>query len=244
MAKPVPVDPPDDPDLPKPPIHPPPHGGGGGGGGGTPSPPAFQAATYTFRLVSYDIANTRSRHEDTNFVSLGLVLNGGTPQTQQQSMGDQNNGTFQVTAHLTQIVVDKADAKVVFNYTIVNAGHATPSDVVKALQTTTTTLLNQGAAWVGTTVGSSLGAFGGPIGTAIGALVGWLGGKALGLLFADCDGPVAAEQVSFTGQDLWNLTGASAPPPFAKTTHHPGTDSASGCGSNSDYTTHWTVTRS
>ncbi|MEP7125571.1 MAG: hypothetical protein ABJE95_31860 [Byssovorax sp.] len=229
-----------------PPIHLPPKGGGGGGGGGGGSPPpAFQAGTYTFRLVSYDIANTRSRHEDTNFVSLGLVLNGGTPQTQQQSMGDENNGTFQVTAHLAPILVDKPDAKVVFNYTIVNAGHATPSDVVKTLQSTTTTLLNQGAAWAGTTVGSVLGtALAGPIGTAIGALVAWLGGKALGFLFADCDGPVAAEQVAFTGQDLWHLTSASATHVFAKTTHHPGTDSASGCGSNSDYTTHWTVTRS
>jgi hypothetical protein len=64
----------------------------------------------------------------------------------------------------------------------------------------------------------------------------------LGQFFsANCDGPVAAEQPMFTGQQLWanTLNG-----PYNATTKHLGIDSNWGCGSNSVYTVSWSITRS
>ncbi len=79
------------------------------------------------------------------------------------------------------------------------------------------------------------------IGSALGLLAGWIVGEVAGILTADCDGPVAAEQAAFKGQQLWNFT---AHGPHQVTTYHPGTDSPAGCGSNSIYKVTWVVTKS
>ena len=54
-------------------------------------------AKYTFKFNRYVIKHTRSRHEDTNYVTAALSVNGapvGSPYT--KFMGDQNNGTYPV----------------------------------------------------------------------------------------------------------------------------------------------------
>ena len=74
-------------------------------------------------------------------------------------------------------------------------------------------------------------------------LLGVLGGKLaemlIGVVFADCDGPVALEQVTFTGKELQSLTDDTHP--HSVTTSHPGTDSPTMCGSNSLYAITWSV---
>jgi hypothetical protein len=80
------------------------------------------------------------------------------------------------------------------------------------------------------------------IGTALGAIAGWLVGEVTGLLTANCDGPVAAEQPAFKGLELWNRTHAPGNA-FTHTTYHPGIDSAHGCGSNSQYSVTWSIMR-
>jgi hypothetical protein len=69
------------------------------------------------------------------------------------------------------------------------------------------------------------------IGSLLGSLVGWLLDQLGGIVFADCDGLVAAEQVAFTGRDLYLKTVSG---PVTATTTHPGTDSPTGCGANSE----------
>ena len=89
----------------------------------------------------------------------------------------------------------------VFSYAIVNSGHTDPNLAEKTLQQAVSTLAEKGAQAVATAVGGAVGAALGAsigtavvplIGTALGALAGWLVSTAGSLLFADCDGAVAA----------------------------------------------------
>ena len=216
--------------------------------GGEPRPPIpvippFQPATYSFQFDSYHIFTTRSLNDDTNFLSVSIAVNGRVPENQTRSMGDNDNGPHPVSLHLKPILVDSPNTKVVYNYAIVNAGHGNGSEIIKKLQTTLEELANLGSAWAGTTTGAAIGGtFGGPIGAAVGAFAGFIAGGALQIIFANCDGPVAVQQVVFTGQDLWRLTQGSGNK-LVQNVNHPGIDSPWGCGSNSNYTVNWSVTR-
>lgn len=229
---------------------PPPIGGVAASGGGRrttvahPSKPvpAFEPASYVFSLDSYQISKTRARHEDTNFVTISVAVNDGQPETKTKSMGDQNDGTYRVNLALDPIHVDSPKTKVTFNYLIVNAGNENPSKVMETIESTSKELAKKGADFAGAEAGAAIGGtFGGPVGSAIGAVAGWLTERGLGFLFANCDGPVASEQVVFTGQDLWRLTQEGKR--LERVQPHPGTDSPTGCGSNSKYTTHWSISR-
>jgi hypothetical protein len=66
---------------------------------------------------------------------------------------------------------------------------------------------------------------------------------AINFVFPNCDGYVAADAMSLTHQQ-WNLIIDSAGGDvFRATTRYPGTDSPGGCGSNSNYTVTWSITR-
>jgi hypothetical protein len=207
-----------------------------------PPPPPFQAASYTAELVSFQILNTRSRHEDTVRLSATLALDDGTPQTQTRDMGDLNNGTYPVGLRFGPVRVSQPTTKFVFNYLIVNSGHDSWTTVNGVLTQVGQTLAKQAATAGATAVGTLIGTeFAPGIGTLLGAFAGWLVGELTGLLTADCDGAVAAEQVVKTGNELWLATQHGA---YAHTTYHPGTDSPAGCGSNSIYLATWSITRS
>jgi hypothetical protein len=194
---------------------------------------------FTFTLDSFQITDTRSRHEDTDYVSFTLLVqpNGGpaaTPQTLNKSMGDLNNGTFPVGLSFPNVKVGPDDT-VVLNYLIVNSGHSSESSIYSTLDSTGAKLASAGAsAAAGAIIGSAIPG----LGTLIGALAGWLAGELTGVLDANCDGPVAAEQNSFTYDELLQKTASGN---YSETTKHPGTDSATGCGSNSMYYVSWHI---
>jgi len=196
--------------------------------------------TTTFSLESFRITDTRSRHEDTDYVSFTLLVrdaNGnGTPQTLTKSMGNLNNGTFNVGLSFPNVVVP-TNGSVVFNYLIVNSGHSSESDIDKALETVGGSLAQKGLVAGGTALGSAILP---GLGTILGAVAGWLAGEIQGILNANCDGPVAAEQVTLTYNDLISKT---ANGPYTTETKHPGTDSATGCGGNSMYYVTWALAR-
>ena len=197
------------------------------------------ANTFTFTLDSFKITDTRSRHNDTDFVSFTLLVKSstgsGTPQTLKKSMGDVNNGVHAVNLSFSNISVDPS-ATVVLNYLIVNSGHQNPSQVESTLESTGTSLAIKGATALGAAIGSAI-----PIpvlGTLLGAGAGYLAGQLTGILNANCDGAVAAEQNTFTYNDLLAKTAHGT---FTQTTKHPGTDSPTGCGSNSVYYVTWHI---
>lgn len=194
---------------------------------------------FTFTLDSFQITDTRSRHEDTDFVTFTLLVQPSSgpavaPQTLNKSMGDVNNGTHAVNLSFPNVKVNPGDT-VVINYLIVNSGHSSESSIYSTLDSTAGKLATAGgSAAAGALIGSAIPGFG----TLIGALAGWLAGELTGVLDANCDGPVAAEQNSFTYDELLQKTANGN---YSETTKHPGTDSATGCGSNSMYYVSWHI---
>lgn len=202
---------------------------------------ALQQTTYTISVDSVRITNTRSLHEDTDFATASVTVGTGQPQTQTKALGNLNNGTHPVGLTFSGITVP-AGQKVVLSYAMVNNGHGSPSEVQTMLTQAGNTLANKAAQAAATAIGGAIGAELGSsigsaavpiIGTALGALAGWLVGELTGIIFADCDGPVAAGVHVFTAEDLQKAQSQSD--------HTPGTDSAWGCGSNSEYYVNWST---
>jgi hypothetical protein len=124
------------------------------------------------------------------------------------------------------------DETVVLNYFIVNSGHKNPSQVESGLETAGTKLATAGATALGGAIGSVIPG----LGTIVGAVAGFLAGELEGILNANCDGAVAAEQDTFAYNDM---IGKTANGTFSHTTEHRGTNSPTGCGSNSVYYATW-----
>jgi hypothetical protein len=187
---------------------------------------------FTFTLDSFQITDTRSLHEDTDYVTFTLLVKAkdgsGTPRTLNKSMGDVNNGVHGVNLSFSNITVNPTDT-VMLNYLIVNSGHKAPGEVVSALESAGTKLLSQGAMTLGNAIVPGLGSI-------LGQAASYLANALLGVLTANCDGPVAAEQDMFTYDDL---IGKTSHGPFSHSTKHPGTDSPTGCGRNSTYIVNW-----
>ena len=93
-------------------------------------------------------------------------------------------------------------------------------------------MASAGATAPGGTIGSDIPG----LGTILGAVTGFLAGELVGIINADCDGAVAAEQDTFTYNDTMAKTANGT---FSQTTKHPGTNSPTGCGGNSMYTVTW-----
>lgn len=195
------------------------------------------ATKFSFTLDSFSISETRSKHEDTDFVSFTVSVQPevGIPfqNTIKKSMGNVNNGTHPVILTLP-VTVNPGDV-VYMSYLIVNAGHSSPGTIVAALEGASTKLATAaGAAIAGAIGGSAIPL----LGTALGAAAGFIAGEINTILTANCDGSVAAEVQRFTYDLLIADTSAGS---FRWETHHPGTNSATGCGSNSSYSTAWHI---
>jgi hypothetical protein len=196
-------------------------------------------AVITFTLDSFQITDTRSLHEDTDYVSFTLLVKPtggtGTPQTLTKSMGDLNNGTFPVNLSFPKVTVAPGQS-VTMNYLIINSGHKSPSQVVSALESAGSKLATEAGAAAGAAVGAAIGSVIPGLGTALGAVAGWLAGELTTMINANCDGAVAAEQNTFTYEQLIAKTAHGK---FTQVTRHPGTNSPHGCGSNSMYIVTW-----
>jgi len=162
-----------------------------------PGPPR-----YVFRIDDFAITETRSLHEDTDYVTEGLT---GQP-NQVKSMGDLNNGTFPVGLSLTAAV--DANGKVTLSYIIVNT--AKPLGSV-------TSFLRTAALDFGQNFGLNL----------------------TGILSGGCDGVVAQGRHTFNGTQLASQTANGGV--IKGNDYSPGTDSPTGCGSNSRYYVDWSV---
>lgn len=204
---------------------------------------------YRIGLNSFAILNTRSRHEDTDFVSASLSIPDAPTQTLTRSMGDLNNGTFDVDMVFQDVTLN-TNQSAVLSYAIVNSGHSDPSTIEKDLESATSALAEKGAQAAATAAGTAIGAAVGAeigtavipiIGSALGALAGWLTSEVGSLLFANCDGPVAAGMHPLSCDQLAAATANGAT--LTQTDDQPGMDSASGCGSNSHYTVTWSAAR-
>ena len=76
---------------------------------------------YTFQLDQYQIKTTRSRHEDTNFVYVATVRAGKVVRSQQQPMGDQNDGLYR-SGLQERVTINDLSKTTAFAFTITNSG--------------------------------------------------------------------------------------------------------------------------
>lgn len=204
---------------------------------------ATQPIAFSFTIDNFVIWQTRSRHEDTDFVSSTLQLKNADgslapSQALSKAMGNVNNGTHEVNLTFPNVLVSPGQT-VLWSYSIVNAGNAPPSKVTAGLETVGNQLINLVLkAEIGGAAGSLLGI----AGTIAGTVVGLIAGALEGLLTANCDGPVAAEAGSFTYDDLVANTNSTPPASrYLLATNHPGIKSPAGCGENSSYRVNWHI---
>jgi hypothetical protein len=214
---------------------------------------------YIFSLEKVHIANTRSRHDDTDKVVFGLGIGKQSFQVKSLSIGNVNNGDHNVGLNFPVLLTDPTTAAV-FSYSIYNGDDsALPKSLVDLTQSTAQAalddLMNSGPATAGPgdfTDPSQAPSEGGEIVPwqshgAGSADAGWYTLLAyLGIadfVFPNCDGLVAFDTV---GQKLnaWDdAISASSDATLRRGSNFLGSDSPSGCGSNSDYTVTWSVTR-
>jgi hypothetical protein len=201
--------------------------------------------TYRFSLDSFEILDTRSVHNDTDSIAVSITVGGQPPQTLTMKTGDVNNGTHNVGLAFAPVNVDLSDF-VIFNYLILNSGHADQKAIDDQLTGVAKTLSAKGVQAATEAIGKGLASLVGAvignavlpvIGTGLGILAGWVVGGITGWVFADCDGPVAAEQAALTGVQLRTQTlGGGA---ITHEATHPGVKSNDGCGGNSLYKATW-----
>ena len=219
---------------------------GDGGLGSPPPAPPFAPTDYLFSLDQIQILNTRSRHVDTVKVSMSVgVGNQAVRTTPTKDMGDLNNGTHPADLTLGPVHIDDPNVGIAFNYIVLNSGHQQSEATDTLLMESGSKLAAAGAQAATVAIGSAIGLQIGTevmpvIGSILGLAAGWLVGQITGLLTANCDGPVALEQLALKGSELWLRTLHG---PWSQSTYHPGLDSPHGCGSNSIYVTYWTIRR-
>ena len=195
----------------------------------------------TFTLDSLRISNTRSLHNDTDFVYLSVTVGANPPIYASKSLGDLNNGTHSVALSVQADIPDD-DTTVVFTYVIFNNGHGHNDVVEKAVQTALSSISQEvikhaAATAAAVTIGSIVVPFFASALVALGAILGLT--EVASLLFADCDGVVAAGALPFTCNQLIKRTTSGQK--ITQTANHAGSDSPVGCGSNSQYSTTTTL---
>jgi len=210
-------------------------------------------AKYNFELNSLQVITKRTNTpggwgEDTDFVGFTLTVGNNPSQTINKAMGNlSNNNTYNIGLIFEGITVNPGDS-VIFNYHVINSGQPEPQALAYLEQTLekvtsagVTALAQALSAALGAAIGGILGlAIPVPLlGSALGALGGLLLSKAWGFLFADCDGPVAAALHIWSSNYLAAVTSGGA---FTNTENHPGVNSPTGCGGNSNYNVTWSIT--
>ncbi len=179
---------------------------------------------YRFSVDFVTVDTARSFNSDTDFAQCSIRAGNWPIRTTTQSMGDLG-GTAPKQAqtnllNFEPVAVDLCEP-VVFNYSVINNGHAD--------QSTMDAFLTK----AGESLFESLTDFDGP-------LVEWLLDQFFSVVFADCDGWVVVDQHTLVGRDV-HLQTANGPYTVTKT--YDGTDSPTGCGANSKYELTWSIKR-
>jgi hypothetical protein len=184
-------------------------------------------SSYSFRLDQFRVDKTRSRHHDTDVLTIKLEV-GERSSTHDKLIDDVNDGNFDVGFEFNGIQIDDPNTPITLTYNIANQGHdadAIAAELVKTLDK---------LAQVG---GDAKGAD--PAGLAEAMFVM---DSIFDLLNADCDGPVAADNFKALRSDF----DALIPPGgrvFTNIKRHDGVDSHAGCGGNSVYKVTVTIIR-
>ncbi len=187
--------------------------------------------TYTFSMPWFQIANTRAWHTDTDYVTELVTINGNTVGTSQIGMGDLNNGYFNPNLTFGPYTISDTDS-VTFSANITNSGYSA-GDTPQVLGDISGVI-------AGIATNIALDDYSTDYITPAMDMMTYV----FGVLFPNCDGVVAHPGVGFTGASLaaavTPISGVSHPV-WQQTITSYGTDSPSGCGSNSLYYEHFQI---
>jgi hypothetical protein len=162
-----------------------------------------------FRLDNFRIKETRSLHNDTDYIVFAVRVMKKTGPVAfgpvVKAMGDVNNGTHPVGLEFANVLVDRDD-RVTLSYQFINAGHdGLPAGAVtSALERAGTKVMDAdadnpdgagGDSGDGGTTGSGGGSGWAEVVKAVASVL-------VSVLTANCDGLVAIDKVSFTGQQM------------------------------------------
>jgi hypothetical protein len=206
---------------------------------------------YTFVVEHFIIHDTRALHNDTLTLYYSAFVDGDLVASHLISMGDFDNGEYSVVDYVPSdqspglvVVINDPAAKVAFNFQLVNAGNppggslaARLASVAQAIFSSATGLKGAGATEVLAALDGSASVLGllesAGLMQAFSTLWSWLS--------ADCDGPVAVDQISGPRYVLDAWTDNSARAVRARGRMYPGLDSPHGCGGNSNYELNWSL---
>jgi hypothetical protein len=212
---------------------------------------------YTFDLESIHIDNTRSRHEDTDLVTFALQATGHQFPQQLHGTGDVNNGDHGVGLKFGVMLLSDAD-EAVMSYEIYNGDVSAISNQLNALAKSLLTQQSTSLGIGGVSLpipnisggASTVGISGLSVVSLLGNTTGWyaavaksLATDAINFLFPNCDGFVAADAIGLRKSDWDSAIDGAGGSVFRKSMQYGGSNSPSGCGSNSNYTVTWSVTR-
>jgi hypothetical protein len=214
---------------------------------------------YTIRIESFHVDNTRSRHTDTDTVFLGLQVGNTQFPVRSKLVGDVNNGDHAVSLSFSSAMISDPERALIFSFSIFNGDTASLSDMLNRAMTS---LLTQGVhltvpgpkitsiSLSGAAAGAGVTANTVGINSLLANTSAWsavatkaVAEAAINFVFPNCDGYVIADAV-FARHQQWNSILDSADNDvYRHTTRYAGTDSPAGCGSNSNYTITWSITR-
>jgi LGFP repeat len=204
---------------------------------------------YYFVVSKFHIDKTRAWHKDTDVVSFAIKVGDQTLDPQIRDTGDVDDGDHVLNMAFGPMHIAGPDTQVAFNYQIANRGNQSYADIEKKLKEGIDKLFLPKALTVyagrspqdaGAGSSGSSSSSGGCDWLCAAAIVG--GTVIWPLLTPDCDGPVASDQVVATPATLNEWTGGTGT--HSETRFYPGSDSAVGCGGNSNYSVTWYVVRS
>jgi len=210
---------------------------------------------YHFSVDHVHVTTTRSWDADTDAAVAAVGAGNWPVQTVAERIGGDIGGLTSPKSadffrlHFDPVSIELCEASI-FHYMIVNNGNADEKVLDAALLKAAggdNGIASEGAQAVATGLAAGVGAITGievigttilapVIGSLLGSLADYLLGKLGEIVFANCDGLVAAESIVYSGRDLFLKTRDG---PVTVTTVHHGTPA--GCGDNSVYEVTWTI---
>lgn len=199
---------------------------------------------YYISLTSINVAETRSLSKDTVHINFYLEINGRSYEPKYLYLGDIGEGTYDLREHpnynlyFGPIPIEDPETIISFLYQIMNIGGSVTAETVKATLNNSATVLSHTAtatSLVAPSAGGILDMISG----------GWsLVTSIINLVWALCDGPLAVDLIKITEKELRNFIAEKGENDSAQQTReYPGTDSNTGCGSNSKYFVTYEVIR-
>ena len=214
---------------------------------------AVQQTVGNFSFDGMLIYGTRSVFTDTDYVTITVTVGDADPISKTLAMGDLSPGSYSADLAI-QVDLPDTPTAIAFAYAVVNNGHANEALVQKGVEAALSLLVKKGVSLlskdisqpIGEELGAALGAAIGTaivplIGSAIGALAGFITSLVSGVVFANCDGTVAAVARLFTSTQILGDTTSGFGMIRDQVTNF-GSDSPPGCGANSEYQTTTTIT--